>query len=141
MLHAYEARVKDALRLALPNGNNNVLPHSLVDAKEALRRIRLAQASLRLIKKDLIANKRDIQSSATINKAKVGSGLGAVITTLAFGSRATRRVNSLTRASIRQRELHAIQPYLDSIREIDQHLFELDTFKVRVESWMSEQGK
>lgn len=108
------------------------LPTSPEELKQQVKRITLAQKQLRLIKKELSSEIRNINQQAT--QANVDS-LGTVLLTAMGKRKLAGKVRADTRRAIEKHKKLARQPYLNYQAKIDELLLEGDRLKLLAEEY------
>lgn len=112
---------------------------TLDQAKLYVANIQQLQKEIKLLKGEVTLAKQQIHSNYTDKKVHVGKGFGAGVATGIFGARAVGRTNSLTRNSIRHKELNALEPYVEAEQYISKVLLGLDKLKLELKTWIATQ--
>jgi len=103
-------------------------------SSQTIQQARLAQKAFRLLKKEVVANIKEIRSSFTASKARVGSPtIGRVLADVFLGSKAVGSMNADERERIRSRQIRTLRPYEELSRAIDDALLGLDRLKIVLE--------
>ena len=137
----YEKRVNDILGTNMRNGKLHLHWESVEEAKLRKAEVAQMQKEIRLVKKQLSAHMREINSAYTSERTKVGKGFGAAFLGGLFGKKSVGKVNASQRDSLRLQQLEARRPYESMGRMIDSVLLQLDQAKLQIDSWMVDSAK
>lgn len=118
----FEQRLEEVLRDAGDLGGDRLGLEwdTASEAKQLKARIAQLQKQLRLIKRDVNAAKKVINTSYAAEIAKV-----------------TGRNSTSTKSRLRQRRGMNLQPYEELVRRIDQVLARLDNAKLEIDTWIA----
>lgn len=127
-----ESYAQEAQRLIyrlFPEGKVALSWSSASEALAHKRSIMQLQKELRLIKKRIAVDKRQIGSQFTTQRLMIGKGFGAGVAAGLFGRRNMGSVNAARRNDLRVQQLQAQAPYEEASAKIDAVLAQLDGLK------------
>jgi hypothetical protein len=136
----YEDRMWEAVESIAKNREIALEWNTITEAKLHKSRLTQVQKQLRLIKKEIVQTKHEINAAYTSEGIGIGKSFGAGIAAGFFGRKTMGKVNASTRNSIRQQQIRAIAPYEEVSRKIDNVLLQFDQLKLQLDSWITEQA-
>jgi len=137
----YDKKVWETLGTIAKGKEIHIKWETIAEAKLHRAKIVQVQKELRLIKKDVGITKKSINSYYVSEKAKVGKGIGAGITSGIFGKKSSGKMNVITRNRLRNSQLNQVAPYDQVSREIDSIIMQLDQLKMKIDTWLVENSK
>jgi hypothetical protein len=137
MADDYLERVNSILAPYLHHHQIEIPWENPTEAKRQRAAIRQMQKELRLVKKEVGLKEQEIRASFSSDTAHIGTGLGAGVRAAVVGKNAARKMNTLEREHLRDRERHALAQYEMVRQTIDSALVTLDHIKLTIENWLA----
>lgn len=130
--------VASAIELLPLDANGNFVYHceSVSEAKALLKRVRHSQKQLKQAKKMVRVEEKNIRSAFSTKQAMVGANLGSAVHSLIFGRKASGKLNSLNRESLRLQKNQSLIPIENCVKSIDKMLLDLDRAVLQIGSWI-----
>ena len=113
---------------------------SSAEAKTLKRFLTQFQKQLRLLKKSVSEDIRQLNSGYQSEKARVGKTIVAGLASIAFGPRRVGRFNTIERDSLRRQQYNAVEPYQQLKNRIDGLIAQLDGLKIQIDCRPSSEG-
>lgn len=133
----YENRAWRSLETIARDRKIDLEWNSIAEARLHKSRITQIQKELRLIKKEVIQTRKEINAVYAAQQINVGKGFGSGLAAGIFGRKAVGAVNASAKSNLRQRQLNATAPYDSVSRLIDGILLQLDQVKLQLDSWIA----
>ncbi len=111
------------------------------EAKRYIANLQQLQKEIRLLKSEITLAKQQIHASYANQKAHIGTGVGAGFAKGLFGAKTMGKAHTVTRNNLRQRELKALEPYMEAEQLIAKVLAGADKLKLEMKTWILAQGR
>lgn len=132
----YEKRIGEILGTSLRSGKIHLTWSNSAEAKFHKSKINQMQKELRLVKKEITASLRAINSHHTTERTKIGKTFGAGLASGLFGKKLMGKVNAGSRDQARLQQIQARTPYENASRAIDSLILQLDGVKLQIDDWI-----
>jgi hypothetical protein len=134
----YQSRIEAILGSFFRSGRVelNLKFDSPTEVKQHLIHIRQMQKELRLVKKDVVLEMRQIRSAYTRQQSNARPGCLSAL----LGKRAAIHATAMKREKLRGERVEALVPYENVNRMLDEILVKLDEAKNQLEHWLATHG-